>query len=183
MILKILIVLLVIFIFSGYNDKFFNNFNHPVHHSIKPIASSLIYSLTGFFLGSINILEKLNKYRLNVIIMCIPIFFCIRKKTILKLAFGNFRIIIIELVIISLFIFFALLPFDKIKNNFIVSLIKQITRYTGGIYYIHPEIRNAIVKYFKKKLKGCIINYLICYFICFFGYKIFKNHKLKNLFI
>ena len=47
-----------IFNFRGYN-KVFNKFNHPVHHSIKPIPSTLIYSIVGYFLGKLIKFDRL----------------------------------------------------------------------------------------------------------------------------
>ena len=76
----------------------------------------------------------------------------------------------------NLFFFFSILPFDKINSKRILIIIKQITSYTGGVYYIHPEIRYIIKK---RNFMGIIKNYLICYLICFIGSKLFKNYKLK----
>lgn len=120
------------------------------------------------------------------IISFFPLFYLINNYKMLFRIYKNCQIFIIDLVSTGLFINFSILPFDKIKNNKIILFIKQITSYTGGIYYLHPEIYNIFEKYiieFKNKtFKGCIINYLICYFVCFFGTKIFKKSKFKFLF-
>ena len=178
-IIQILGILMLIFNFGGYINVF-KKFKHPVNHSIKPIPSTLIYSIIGFFLGKLIILDKLKKHRLKTIIIFLPTIYIIRIYPDLFIIINNFKIIIIIYVIINLFFFFAILPFDKINNKMIVIIIKQITSYTGGVYYIHPEIR-YIVK--KKTFIGCMKNYLICYSICFIGSKLLKNYKLKYLFI
>ena len=36
-----------------------------------------------------------------------------------------------------IFFIFSLLPIEKIKNKTSIKLIKHITSYTGGIYYMH----------------------------------------------
>ena len=99
---------------------------------------------------------------------------------------NNLRIFIIDIVSSGLFINFSILPFDKIKNNNIIFFIKQITSYTGGIYYLHPEIYNIFKNYIRqiknKTFLGIISNYLICYFVCFLGTKIFGKTVFKYLF-
>ena len=183
---KIIFIILCIYNFSGYNDKFFSNYYHPVYHSIKPIPYTLIYSLTGFFFGSFNLLEKSFKKRKIVIISVFPLFFLF--KNYLKLLRINYHleIFIIELVSSGTFINFSILPFDKIKNNKIIFLIRQITSYTGGIYFLHPEIYYIFENYltdFKNKTQlGVLLNYLFCYFVCFLGTKIFGKTIFKNLF-
>lgn len=87
----------------------------------------------------------------------------------------RYYIIRIDFVSIGLFLIFALFPFDKIKYNFIISIIKQITSYTRGVYYLHPEI-HSIFKYNLKviknrELKGCIVNYIIFLFNLLFWFK------------
>ena len=70
---KIIFIILCIYNFSGYNKKFFTKYNHPVSHSIRPIANSFIFSLTGFFFGSIKLLDLLYKNRKIVTIIIFPI--------------------------------------------------------------------------------------------------------------
>ena len=182
----ILFFILCIYNFSGYNQELYSNYNHPVLHSILPISNTLIYSLTGFFFGSINLLDILYKNRKIVILSFFPLLYLI--KNYLKLFRINkiIPLFIIDLVSSGLFINFSILPFDRIKNNNIIFFIKQITSFTGGIYYLHPEIYNIFenkIKEFKNKtFLGIILNYLICYFVCFLGTKIFGKTIFKYLF-
>ena len=88
---------------------------------------------------------------------------------------------------IFLFLIFASIPFDKLKFN-IFTLIKQISRYTGGIYYIHLLIYSLLKQYISFIISSgnifmCIILYFLCYFICFIGSKLCKHNILKYLFI
>ena len=86
-----------------------------------------------------------------------------------------------------LFIIFIFLPFEKIQNDLIISLIEIITRYTGGIYYLH----NITNYYLKKKLSlikdgtlyDALIIYIFSYFLSFIGFKILGKTIFKHLFI
>ena len=86
-----------------------------------------------------------------------------------------------------LFITFGSLSFKIIENSKILIIINGITKYTGGIYYIHPRVRRIlrkISKYFynSSSYSSSILLYIVCYIICFIGTKIFRNSKLKYLF-
>jgi len=185
LIMIIIGIIIYAFEFFGYNSQFFSNYNHPILHSIMKLSSSFIYSISGFSLGFFNILDYFNKFKIKVILIFLFSFYLILGRQNIWLI--KFNIIKKDFISIGLFLIFALFPFDKIKYNFIIFIIKQITSYTGGVYYLHPEIY-SIFKYNlnpikNRKLSGCIVNYLFCYLICFFGSKAFKNSKLKYLFI
>ena len=54
----------------------------------------------------------------------------------------------------NLFLFFSFLPLGKNKNEKFISIIRNITKFTGGIYYTHPIFRDYLLKYssiFKKR--------------------------------
>ena len=86
-----------------------------------------------------------------------------------------------------MFTFFYMLPLDKITNINAMHLIKQMTTYTAGVYCLHLKVldifENNILIFRQKKFRGCILNYLICYFICFVGVKIFGRTRLRYLFM
>ena len=165
------------------------NYNFfPVSHSIQPLTNSLIFSIIGFYLSSVHIINKLYKYRITIILLLIFLVYFIKKYQCKFYIYPCFNEIMIVLVSTSLFIFFALIPLDKIKQNFIIFFIKHITRYTGGIYYLHPEVYENLLKNrleFVRNgtFKGCLLIYIITYFICLIGAKIVKKSNLKYLFI
>ena len=179
----VLYILIYIYNYLGYNEYIFSKFNHKIEHSIKPLSSSLFYSISGFLLGSIRILNKLKKYRIFIIIL-LSILISIIKDSIKVVKYFP-HIFRINLVSLSLFIIFGIISFDKIKINIIICFISHITKYTGGIYYLHPEARDLLVKYFnllkKRSLKECLEIYLICYFICFLGSILFRKSIFKYL--
>ena len=81
------------------------------------------------------------------------------------------------------FVLFSLFYFD---NQNLIVLLKIITKFTGGIYYIHKIcfiiLRQKIDFIKKKTFQGSIVIYLISYIICFYGNKYSYNTKLKFLF-
>ena len=87
---------------------------------------------------------------------------------------------------INFFFFFFLIPLENINKN-IAIIIKVITKYTGGIYYLHSFIKRYFNHLFKSvrygTFNGLIIIYIVSYLICHFGYKIFCKTQLKYLFI
>ena len=87
---------------------------------------------------------------------------------------------------ICLFISFSLIPFNKLKNRIIIIFIKTITRYTGGIYYLQKitfYILRRIKYLHRRPLFKCFIIYVLGYLICTVFTKLFRNNRLKYLFI
>ena len=178
-------ILLYIFLYSNYYNRFFpmNNF---IFFSIRPIFTSYMYSVFGFFLFPINIDDKLKKYRKKCLFICLIIYnlFIYYKNLYGK----NIKFFIIKvLYCVNIFIFFLIFPLHKIRNKIIINIIKVITRYTGGIYYLHTKVQ-LLLEYFFIGMKSrtiivCIINYLLCYFICLIGSTIFMKYYLRYLFM
>lgn len=176
----ILFGLIIFFILSSNKYiQFWKGYNDIISFSLRPIASTYIQGLIGFYFSSINIIEKklTKKYTFFCIFTLLLLLINNNNsiKTILKSLFSTFLILI-----------FVSIPFKKLKIG-IYIFIKQITRYTGGIYYIHIYtniiLKNYIsVKYNSGTIFMCIIHYFLCYFICFIGSNLFKNNDLKYLF-
>ena len=186
LILFIITLLSYIFINSQYGKIFFNYYKYvPGFISIYRIPNMILYSFTGFFISSIDIIRKLYKYRFVVLIVsAIFIFINIYKYNINKIIF-YYRPIIIDLVILNSFVFFSLIPLDKINNHIIYYILNQITNYTGGVYYLHITVGNIYKQYInikKMNIKKCILVYLICYVICLINSNIFRKSKIKYLF-
>ena len=83
------------------------------------------------------------------------------------------------------FIFFYLIPFEKVKSNYINKIIDLITKYTQGIYCVHLMMISYGNKYFHvgHTFKGSIIIYILSFLFSFIGEKLFFHTKLKYLFI
>ena len=181
MVFLIFLGLIAILISSSnkyYN--FWNGYNNIVSFSIKPIINTYKCGLIGFFLSLIKIIEKhkTKKY----LLLCIFIIFLW-----IEINNNNFKRILKNFFSIFLILFFSSIPFNKLKFS-IFSFIKQISSYTGGIYYIHLFVYSLLKKYISFIFNSgnmfmFMILYFLCYFICFIGSKLCKNNKLKYLFI
>ena len=146
----------------------------------------LIISVLGCFYSSVNLLNVANnipKYLKFILLVLIHFLF----KYNLFIVYPGFiypKIILNILASTFLFLLFGSLNLTKITA--INSIIKNISKYTGGIYYIHIIVRSYLRQYiifFKKKsLLSSIIIYFFCYIICYLGTSLFKNNKLKYIF-
>lgn len=171
---------------SKYHKKFLQLYNKPIRHSIGPIAKSFTYCFTGFFLRSINILKKYYKIRIVFMLLYGSILFIILHYNAITRIPSYFEGIFISLVAVSAFSFFAMIPFDIFENRIIIFFLKQISSYTGGVYYLHPKVSDIFNKYFisirRRTFKGCLLLYIICYLICFIGANAFRKSNIKFLF-
>jgi len=185
--LIIILFFSIVFNYKGYNQKIFSLYNITIYHSIGRLSIYYIYAIIGFFLGSYNILGKLQIYKFKINLF-FPIFLYLfkeHKKIYQLLPKGLFLINCI--FIIGLFISFGCIPFDCIFNKKLSFWINKLTGFTGGIYYIHFFIYECCKRFSivmrKTNLKACIIVYLLSYLINLFFYNIFQKTKIKYLFI
>ena len=182
-------ILLILFIMEYFSffQKIFISFSDNIKRSVGRLSRMMIFSIIGFALSSKKILIILKEYRIISICISFSISFSIFffKLYISEIYFyeGIFEI----LSSISLFIFFYMLPFEKITFGPLIFLIKQITSYSSGIYYLHIKIieyfKDSLHAFEERTLIGCALNYIICYFICFIGMKTLGKTNLKYLFI
>jgi surface polysaccharide O-acyltransferase-like enzyme len=176
------------FQYSNYNFELFSNYNFNKKYTYGRIAEIIPYCITGYIFASSNIINffKQNKAKSTNFIILILILF---KKFDLFIDVNGFYYQGLKLYILSsvIFIFFSLIPSNKIENKFIISFIKIFSRHISGIYYIHILIMKYFENYISliksKTLFGSIIVYIICYCICFLGNIKFGNTKLRHLFI
>ena len=168
---------------SDYYNNFFLNYKKIVVFSNRPLASTYILGVIGFSLSHFKMIDKIKKKNFFLIICCstFSILFILYYEKVNKFHFSSY------LFSISLIVLFTNLPFYKLK---IENITKQISLHTGGIYYIHKNINLLIHKHFILKynlrtgtITICIVDYLICYMLCFIGFRIIKKNKLKYLFI
>lgn len=173
--------------YYDYYSNFFSNYNQIVVFSIKPINSSYIYSIFGFYFHTTNITEKLRKYKAIATILCLIILNLYIYYRMLFQSTPYIKIILNIICSYDLLILFLIFPFENINNKKFNDIIIKLGNLSSGIYYLHPKIQLFLL-YFSNKMKSrtfivCIINYLLCNIICFIGLKIFRNSSLRNLFI
>lgn len=151
------------------------------------IFEMMPYSVIGFFISYSGIMNYMKKNRLLVIISCLYLlYFFYNHKIFIEIKGFYYQGLQFFFVSICIFISFAMFPSEKIKNKKIIQIIKQITNYTAGIYYLHLQITEYTSKYIiqikYRTIKGCLIIYLLCYLFCFIGTFIFGKTKLRHLF-
>jgi hypothetical protein len=183
-IFQILLIIAYILQYSYWNLYFFNKYNNFVRISLGHIAEFIPLAITGHNLGYLDIITKSKKLRGLSIFVCIAIIFLILKFEIFVRIKGFwYPGILFNIGGICMFILFSLLSF---QNNKITFLLKIITKFTGGIYYIHIICRDFIERKLlfiqKRTFHSSIIIYIISYIICYLGSKLCGKTKLKFLF-
>ena len=138
-------------------------------------------------MGNFGIIRKLQNNKVKTFVLSLLIFIFIDKYEIFYnlngVAYPGIKINIHSIFLIFIF---AMFHIDNISNK-LINLIKILTSYTGGIYYMHWPLyiflKNFISPIQKGTLSGCFIIYILGYIISFTGAKIFGKTRLKYLFI
>ena len=173
--------------FSGINYSFFNSTNENYRMSLGSLIELIPLTAISSFFNSVNVLTKIKRLSLHIqLILFSLILFLFKYRLFIGYRgcmYSNVLLYIHASTI--LFLFFGSLTFDNTKV--IIPVIKYITKFTGGIYYIHPVVgeylRNYLLFFDKKSYFSAIIIYILNYIFCFFCNKIFKNNTLRYLFI
>jgi len=174
-------------IFSQINGNLFSSYSYMIQGSIGRLNESIPLAVIGCIYGSLNLLllsRKITIYQQLILFFI----FCLLVKFELFVQHSGFLYSNSLLFLLGssiLFILFSSLKFDKF--GIFKEIIKNMTKYTGGIYYTHDIFPKYLYFYLKlKKNPGylsSIIIYIICYLFCFVGNKLIKNNKFKYLFI
>jgi hypothetical protein len=184
-----IIISIVAFIYqyNGKNKNFVMRYDPDRNSTIGRFLEILPCCIIGFLIASSGIMNFFKKLKLKVFIACIFINYLIIKYDVF-INISGFAYCGVKMFIVSICIFigFAVFPSELIKNKIIIKIIKYITNYTAGVYYLHLPLdrylNKIIIPIQKRTFKGCVINYIFCYFICFFGCLFFKKTRLRNLF-
>ena len=174
--------------YSGYSyNNFFINFPYYNKYTISRFFGMLPLSVTGYTLGIFKIINIIEHNKIKALIFSIIIYRMINNyKIFAAQQENNYYGLHLNISAICIIFIFSLFPSDKIQNHFIKKLIIFLTKYSGGIFYLHLSISQLLSPYFKDirngTFFGIIINYNICYFTCFFGMIFFGNTPLKYLF-
>ena len=176
---------------SGFIYHILINYTRYFRNNIGSLMELIPLGVNGSILNSINFLIIVKRFTIFYKIFLFYILFILFRYDIFMIKRG-FRYSNVSLNIISSFIIFfsfGTISFEKIKEkNYIIMIIQYITQFTGGIYYTHSIVRGFLQKYhifsvIKGKYSYALIIYVICFFICFLGKNLFKNYKLKYLFL
>jgi hypothetical protein len=116
LIFYILSIISYFFQYSGYNYNFFINYYAPVKGSIGYLVEIIPITAAGLTLSSLNIINRLEKYKNKALIFLIVIIYFIFKYDIFIDIYGFcFKGIIIIFGSIPLFIFFFIVTYKLYK--------------------------------------------------------------------
>lgn len=186
-IFELILIICYLLQYSGIVFQYFIKFRDYAFRHFGSIVEIIPFTVTGLTLASYSLINKINKIKdkKKVVFVTIIILYFIKKYDIIRSCRG-FRYPGVSLNVGGIFILISF-SFISFKNKpKVLNFIKHFTNYTGGIYYLHFVVmnifRNKISYINNKTIFGGFIIYIISYFICFFGIKIFGKTKLKNLF-
>ena len=182
--LQLFAIIIYILQYSGMSLKFFENYNDCIKYSIGHCLATYPISIISLSFSSINVISQLKCHTFKTIFLSIAIIYISLKYNIFSIVYGyyGFKKALISFL---LFIIFASLSLEKCQSHILKMIIKRMTQYTQGIFCLHNIIRFYLIKLFEIKkicFKECIVIYIISYFICFVGTKLFINSNFKYLF-
>jgi len=187
LIFQIFMILSYIIQYSGENYKFFkNHFNNFYAANYGRFIDTFPNSLTGFFIASMKINNKIKYCKLRTIFICIFFLLIVTNynfdSSLKSFRYGGLRLNIASCCIFFVFFF----SFEKVKNLLIIKIIDILSIYSAGIYFIHIIIgKGYIIKLLLvnkiNTIFGCFNIYIISYMFCFLIDKIFGNTNLKHL--
>ena len=182
-IFQISLIVAYIFQYSYWNLYIFKQYSWTIKYSLGNIPNLLPFAVSGITIRHSDIITKLNKYKELTIFFSLVIIFLILEFDIFVRIIGFwFPGILLNIGAICIFIIFSLFSF---QNKKFIFVFKIITKFTGGIYYIHlicyQFLRTKIDFINKKTFHGTSIIYIISYFICFLGNKLSYKVKLLKL--
>lgn len=172
--------------YSNYNYYLFRYYNYERKYIFGRLLEIIQYSISGFIIAYYKVINKLKKYRTKTMYLCFIIFYLVYKYNIFWIPQGFGYQGLKELVLsICLFIFFSIIS-NYFLSNYLIAIIKQISKFTAGIYYIHIPLMHYFKYIFLPVRNGTIFGslfiYIISYLICLIGTKMLIKTKLKNLF-
>ena len=190
-ILQLILISSYIGQYSGYAfKKLYLEF--PKYHKYKIYTleyffECIPFTITGFTLGYYKVIDNIQKHKIKILILSIIIYKVTADYHIFTRIKGlGYQGMKYNIQSICIIFIFSLFPSDKIRNKYLSKLLMELTKYTGGVYYLHVSIRKYFGDYFismkQRTFLGVIINYIICYSICFIGTLIFGKTPIKYLF-
>ena len=134
---------------SGINRKYFSSFSKLIQISLGPLIELIPLGIIGCNLSSINILTKRKDFSFSTYVILMFFIYLLFEYNIFidYKGFLYSNILLNIFAVITLILFFGSLRLDI--STTISVIIKIITKFTGGIYYIHP-IFPKYIKFFIK---------------------------------
>lgn len=169
--------------FTGIDTKFFSSYRRfAITFGSLIVLTPL--AVLGCIFSSVNLLLKIKKFNYYYHFILFSIIYLLFKYD-LFICFPGFMYPNVLLNILASSIFLLLFGSLNLENKEIITIfIFHITKYTGGIYFIHKLFPHYMYYYWcpRKNYFTPFLIYIICYFICFLGNHFFYKNKLKYLF-
>ena len=159
-------------------------YSETIWRPVGNLIETIPISISSFSLAYINIYQLLIKNRGKCLFFSgaflYLISYCNVFSKIKGFSSSGFQKIFLSFFAFS---FFSLIPLE-ILNEKLLIIIRQITKFTQGIYCMHFLFQYYMKKILDKNgsLIGCIILYIISYFVSYIGFKTCYKTKLKFLF-
>jgi len=183
-IFQILLIVAYIFQYSYLNIYIFKRNSNNIKYSLGLISEFLPCALMGVILRHLDIIAKLKQFKsLTIIYIGIILFLSLKFDIFAEIKGYFYPGVLYNVGGNCIFILFSLLSF---QNKVLIFLLKIITKFTGGIYYIHLLCFDILKRKFifikNTTFYGSTSIYIICYIICHFGNKLTYKTKFKFLF-
>ena len=165
-IFQIFLIVAYIFQYSYLNLIIFEKYINAIRFPLGTIFELLPFAATGITLCYLDIISKLKKYKVLVIFFIgVIIFLILQFEIFVEIRGFIYTGIFFNVGGVCIFILFSLFSFQNRK--IIISLLKIITKFTGGIYYIHLIFFTFLMEKFifieQKTFHGSIFIYIISY--------------------
>ena len=175
------------FQYSKLNYNIFSKYGYYKEYTFGRFSEIIPYCIIGFIIPSLNLLIILRKYRIYSIYFLLLIFlFLLKYEVFIYINGFTYQGIVLAVKSSLVFLIGLLMPYEKITNKYIINIIKIVTSYTSGVYFLHTNVERFMKKSIKLikngTLSGSMIIYIISYFISLIGAKIFGKNKLSSLF-
>lgn len=187
-ILEIIYILCYMLRYSNLNFEFFTHFSSVIRYSIAQYIEVMPMSISGSIIASLNLLSLFKKYIKKVYFFSfVGLYFIYNYNIFTEIKKFAYDGIILDVGSVLLFFIFYLFPLNCFDSSIINMILYQITNYTQGIYSLHLLLKKALnlkINQIKKgNYSGCVIIYILSYFISFLGEKLTRNSQLVYLFI
>ena len=132
----------IFFTYSNYNYIIFSKYNYNKKFPFGRFFEIIPYCITGYILAYINLVNILSKKRIISINFFLSVLILVSKyKIFFDIKGFYYQGLKLYILSISIFIFFSLIPIERIGNKFIIRFIELFSMNTAGIYFIHLPLR------------------------------------------
>jgi len=173
------------FHFSGINTNIFNSYDIIIKISLGTLVELFSLCTIGCVFSSFSLLIKIKNMSLFIqIILFYSIYLLFKFELFINYKGYMYPNVLLNLISSTILLLsFGSLNFGN--ERLIINIILFISKFTGGIYYIHPNFIKFVLFFIKIKnyYFSSFVTYIFCYLVCFIGNKLFMKTKFKYLFI